>query len=84
MPNPNGDGSEVPCEGTVCTNPNHGAGSDPEENGGADMESPDGSGETVPCEGTVCTNPNHGAGEDGDQDADAPPEPGQTTFEPGE
>ncbi|WP_182348921.1 hypothetical protein [Tomitella gaofuii] len=26
MPNPNGDGSTVPCEGTICTNPNHGAG----------------------------------------------------------
>ncbi len=28
MPNPNGDGSMVPCEGTICTNPNHGAGDD--------------------------------------------------------
>ncbi|WP_280306066.1 hypothetical protein [Nocardia neocaledoniensis] len=25
MPNPNGDGTWVPCEGTICTNPNHGA-----------------------------------------------------------
>lgn len=24
--NPNGDGTWVPCEGTICTNPNHGAG----------------------------------------------------------
>lgn len=35
MPNPNGDGTWVPCEGTICTNPNHGAG-------------PDGGGETAP------------------------------------
>ncbi|QDP79582.1 hypothetical protein FOH10_13575 [Nocardia otitidiscaviarum] len=26
IPNPNGDGTWVPCEGTICTNPNHGAG----------------------------------------------------------
>ncbi|WKG12048.1 hypothetical protein QX204_11500 [Nocardia sp. PE-7] len=24
--NPNGDGTWVPCEGTICTNPDHGAG----------------------------------------------------------
>ncbi|MFD4458621.1 hypothetical protein [Nocardia sp. NPDC058480] len=30
MPNPNGDGTWVPCEGTICTNPNHGGG-DPVE-----------------------------------------------------
>ena len=62
MPNPNGDGSMVPCEGTICTNPNHGAGPNPEENGGAVMPNPNGNGESVPCEGTICTNPNHGAG----------------------
>lgn len=28
IPNPNGDGSMVPCEGSICTNPNHGAGED--------------------------------------------------------
>ncbi|MFD4459083.1 hypothetical protein [Nocardia sp. NPDC058480] len=28
IPSPNGDGTWVPCEGTVCTNPNHGAGPD--------------------------------------------------------
>jgi hypothetical protein len=28
IPNPNGDGTWVPCEGTICTNPNHGAGPD--------------------------------------------------------
>ena len=43
IPHPNGDGSYVPCEGTICTNPNHGAGPDtgddiPEP--GQDMESP--------------------------------------------
>ncbi|MFF2083788.1 hypothetical protein ACFVVM_08415 [Nocardia sp. NPDC058176] len=26
IPNPNGDGTWVPCEGTICTNPNHGGG----------------------------------------------------------
>ncbi|WP_442790861.1 hypothetical protein [Nocardia sp. NBC_01327] len=26
--NPNGDGTWVPCEGSICTNPNHGAGPD--------------------------------------------------------
>ncbi|MGA5534648.1 hypothetical protein [Mycolicibacterium nivoides] len=44
MPNPNGDGSMVPCEGTICTNPNHGAGDNPEENGGAEMPNPNGAG----------------------------------------
>lgn len=62
MDNPNGDGSKVPCEGSVCHNPNHGAGNDPAENGGTVMENPNGDGQSVPCEGTVCTNPNHGAG----------------------
>ncbi len=40
MPNPNGDGSSVPCEGTICTNPNHGAGTDPDENGGDENATP--------------------------------------------
>lgn len=62
IPNPNGDGSNVPCEGTICTNPNSGAGTDPQENGGTDMENPNGDGTDVPCEGTICTNPNNGAG----------------------
>ena len=74
MPNPNGDGSMVPCEGTICTNPNHGAGTDPDDNGGVEMPNPNGDGSAVPCEGTICTNPNHGAGDD------APPEPGQTEM----
>ena len=45
MPNPNGDGSMVPCEGTICTNPNHGAGPDgdaPPEPGQTEMQGPDG------------------------------------------
>lgn len=33
IPNPNGDDSYVPCEGTICTNPDHGAGPDPEGDG---------------------------------------------------
>lgn len=77
MPNPNGDGTWVPCEGTICTNPNHGAGPDPEDNGGAEMPNPDGDGSVVPCEGTICTNPNYGGGDDPDA---GPPEPGQTEF----
>ncbi|WP_238072617.1 hypothetical protein, partial [Rhodococcus zopfii] len=48
----------------ICTNPNHGAGSDPQGNGGAVMQNPQGGTGTVPCEGTICTNPNHGAGSD--------------------
>jgi hypothetical protein len=48
IPNPNGDGSYVPCEGTICTNPDHGAGTDPDPaypdndipEPGQDMESP--------------------------------------------
>ncbi len=51
IPNPNGDGSYVPCEGTICTNPDYGAGPDPEQvdpggpvddipEPGQDMESP--------------------------------------------
>lgn len=46
VPNANGDGSYVPCEGTICTNPNHGAGLDPADPNndipepGQDMESP--------------------------------------------
>lgn len=48
IPNPNGDGSYVPCEGTICTNPDHGAGPDPDPTDpnndipepGQDMESP--------------------------------------------
>ncbi|TLF80763.1 hypothetical protein FEK34_03405 [Nocardia cyriacigeorgica] len=41
IPNPNGDGTWVPCEGTICTNPNHGAG--PET--------------TAPVQPTTQTNP---------------------------
>lgn len=62
IPNPDGSGNYVPCEGTICTNPDHGAGTDPQSNGGAVMENPNGDGTDVPCEGTICTNPNHGAG----------------------
>jgi hypothetical protein len=29
IPNPDGSNSYVPCEGTICTNPNHGAGGPP-------------------------------------------------------
>jgi len=53
--NPDGTNSFVPCEGTICTNPNHGGGDPPA------VDNPPGSGD---CEGTICTNPNHGAGTD--------------------
>jgi hypothetical protein len=61
MPNPNGQGNLVPCEGTICTNPNHGAGTNPNENGG----------NPPPCEGTICSNPNHGAGTDPNENGGA-------------
>lgn len=64
IPNPDGSPGYTPCEGTICTNPNHGAGADPNENGNAVMPNPNGDGQSVPCEGTICTNPNHGAGTD--------------------
>ena len=58
----NADSPAVACEGTVCTNPNHGAGSNPQENGGAVIQNPQGGNAVAPCEGTICTNPNQGAG----------------------
>jgi hypothetical protein len=75
-----------PDQGTVCTNPNHGAGDDPSENGGAVMPNPNGDGSTVPCEGTICTNPNHGAGTAPDEnggDDGAAPAPEQRDDDPG-
>lgn len=33
IPNPNGSNNYVPCEGTICTNPNHGAGDAPDSYG---------------------------------------------------
>lgn len=33
----------TPCEGTICTNPNHGAGTNPNENGTDNGHNPDGS-----------------------------------------
>lgn len=58
----NAGDSSVPCEGPVCTNSDHGAGANPQENGGAVIQDPRGGTAVVPCEGTICTNPNHGAG----------------------
>ncbi|MFD4266467.1 hypothetical protein [Rhodococcus sp. NPDC058481] len=48
--NPNGDPGYVPCEGTICTNPNSGAGTNPSENGG-DQGSDQGPVAGAPCEG---------------------------------
>jgi hypothetical protein len=74
MPNPNGDGSMVPCEGTICTNPNHGAGDmpgdAPPEPGQTEMQGPDGDAPPEPGQ-TEMQGP----------DGDAPPEPGQTEME---
>ena len=47
IPNPNGDGTWVACEGTICTNPNHGAGTP--EPSAAPAEVPV---EGAPCEGS--------------------------------
>lgn len=72
VPNPNGDGSLVPCEGTVCTNPNH---------GGAD--SPNGDGPPEPGQ-SVFNGPADGPPEPGRSTftsaPQSPPEPGKTTF----
>lgn len=53
IPNPNGDGSWVPCEGTICTNPNHGAGPDPSTPVDTPSTTPQNSGQVdgAPCEG---------------------------------
>ncbi|BBZ09326.1 hypothetical protein MDOR_34950 [Mycolicibacterium doricum] len=74
MPNPNGDGSMVPCEGTICTNPNHGAGDDPYgdapiEPGQTEMQGP---GDAPPEPGQTDMQ---GPADDG------PPEPGQTDMQ---
>lgn len=37
---PRGGPGYVKCEGTICTNPNHGAGTDPRTNGGDDSVQP--------------------------------------------
>jgi len=76
MPNPNGDGSMVPCEGTICTNPNHGAGDAPDgdappEPGQTEMQGPN----------DADNPPEPGQTEmQGPDDASAPPEPGQTDM----
>ncbi|MEV0669256.1 hypothetical protein [Mycobacterium sp. NPDC050441] len=90
VPAPGGNNTEPSCagrdQGTICINPNHGAGDDPSENGGAVMPNPNGDGSYVPCEGTICTNPNRGAGTDpgengGDGNTSAPTE--QRDDDPG-
>lgn len=77
MPNPNGDGSMVPCEGTICTNPNHGGGDNPygegdapPEPGQTEMQGPRGDAPPEPGQ----TDLQGSAG-------DAPPEPGQTDLQ---
>ena len=74
MPNPNGDGSMVPCEGTICTNPNHGAGDYPE----GDAPPEPGQNE---MQGPSDAPPEPGQGEMQGPEADGPPEPGQTDMQ---
>ncbi|ORV12575.1 hypothetical protein AWB94_05710 [Mycolicibacterium canariasense] len=76
MPNPNGDGSMVPCEGTICTNPNHGGGDNPDgdappEPGQTEMQGP----------GTDGAPPEPGQREMQPPPDDAPPEPGQNGMQ---
>lgn len=77
IPNPNGDNNYVPCEGTVCTNPNHG--------GNTETAAPP----PEPGQTTFQPGPNAAPPEPGENSyespsvVDAPPEPGQTTFQPG-
>ncbi|GAB5901860.1 hypothetical protein OKHIL_76720 [Mycolicibacterium mageritense] len=52
IPNPNGDGSFVPCEGTICTNPDHGAGPDP-----GDPSDPAAPGDGIPEPGQDMESP---------------------------
>nr|WP_236950532.1 hypothetical protein [Mycobacterium sp. MS1601] len=40
IPSPDGDGTYVPCEGTICTNPNHGAGPEAAPDAGGDIPEP--------------------------------------------
>lgn len=51
IPNPNADGSYVPCEGTICTNPDHGAGPNPDQAHAGD------SGEDIPEPGQDMQSP---------------------------
>ncbi|WP_191987001.1 hypothetical protein [Mycobacteroides franklinii] len=76
IPNPNGDGSMVPCEGTICTNPNHGAGdpSDPIPGPGYPARSA-----PYPTPGDAPPEPGQSTFS-GPSPTAGPPEPGQTTF----
>ncbi|MFE9581264.1 hypothetical protein ACFYO1_33160 [Nocardia sp. NPDC006044] len=53
IPSPNGDGTWVPCEGTICTNPNHGAGPETTAPVATPTTTPQDSArvEGAPCEG---------------------------------
>lgn len=46
--NPDGSNSYVPCEGTVCTNPNHGGGDNSGVPGNTDSPDPSGAGQDSP------------------------------------
>ncbi|SIK04113.1 mesocentin [Mycobacteroides abscessus] len=46
--NPDGSSSYVPCEGTICTNPNHGGGDNAGVPGDADSSNPSGAGQDSP------------------------------------
>ncbi|CPW74798.1 Hypothetical protein ERS075590_03881 [Mycobacteroides abscessus] len=46
--NPDGSSNYVPCEGTICTNPNHGGGDNAGVPGDADSSNPSGAGQDSP------------------------------------
>ncbi|WTL56428.1 hypothetical protein OG203_04520 [Nocardia sp. NBC_01499] len=54
--NPNGDGTWVPCEGTICTNPNHGAGPETTPPTEPPSTTPQNS---TPVEGAPCEGDGH-------------------------
>ncbi len=92
IPSPNGDGSLVPCEGTICTNPNHGAGPDqdaPPEPGQPTFEGPGADAPPEPGQpalagpGGSAGPPEPGQPTFAGSGADAPPEPGESTFSDG-
>ncbi|WP_168708251.1 hypothetical protein [Rhodococcus sp. PAMC28707] len=56
IPNPDGSDTYVPCEGTICTNPDQGANTDPDGPPAPGLPGSD----TDNCDGTICTNPNNG------------------------
>ncbi|MFI8977332.1 hypothetical protein ACIGO9_30935 [Nocardia asteroides] len=65
IPNPNGDGTWVPCEGTICTNPDHGAGPEttapPTPPAPTTTTVPPSPSPNTPVEGAACGEDGHGS-----------------------